>query len=385
MNIHLVRSTEVDKDLFDNVFEIVGKYQGLLNFLEGESETHFKSDEIERKRFNKGKFRRQEGLIMEYEAQALYSSTMRDWPPQYPDYVNIVSWNSIFEKCNHFRTAKNIHKDELVFLLTDFSNDKNWFSGWDLSGIKNSFVHSGQWEYFLPCDPRFPIAYEVMVTVLQGMLFRDFNDALNQVHKKPRGCINDFCEDKKEVTLKLRTADICTDCQQLLKEKNIDMRIIDQVFSTLDNIRAQMLFRERYKTTLHPSRIEIRGVMKKIYFTDLGDTELKLTPLERTVYLLFLRHSEGLRLSEISNHREWIENTYREIGNSRTVAEFRNSIEQLIDPTENSLSEKISRIKSKIISLAGEDLASHYIIEGARDEKKSIRLDRGLVKTEINK
>lgn len=380
MNIHLVRSTEVDKDLFNNVFDIVGKYQGLLRFFEGSTNIPFNNDEIDKKDFNKDKFRKKEGLGIHYEKLASYSSIIREWPPQYPEHIKIVTWDSIFEKCNQYRKENTIDTNEQVLLLTSYSNDKNWFSGWDLTGIKNSFVHTAQWEFFLPCDPRFPISYEIMVTILQGLLFKNIGEAFNHVHKKPRGCINDFCEDKKEVTLKLRTADICTDCQKLLQEKNIDPRIIDQVFSTLDDIRAQMLFRERYKTTLQPSQLEIKGAMKRIYFTDLGDTELKLTPLERTVYLLFLEHPEGLRLSEICNYKEWIENTYREIGNSRTVAEFRNSIEQLIDPTENSLSEKISRIKSKIISLAGEDLAPHYIIEGARDEKKFIRLDRELLK-----
>jgi hypothetical protein len=122
--------------------------------------------------------------------------------------------------------------------------------------------------------------------------------------------------------------------------------------------------------------------MKRIYFTDLSDVELKLTPLERLVYLLFLEHTDGLHLSEVSDHREWIEDTYRQIGNSRTVAEFRNSIDQLLDPTENSMNEKLSKIRRKIVSLVGEDLAEHYVIDGMKNEKKRILLDRGFVKRE---
>ena len=90
-------------------------------------------------------------------------------------------------------------------------------------------------------------------------------------------------------------------------------------------------------------------------------------------------HPEGLHIHEVYNHTEWIEKEYTALGTSRTLPEFKNSIQQLTDPTENSLSEKISRIRKKIQRLIGEDLAVHYIIEGPRAEPKRILLDRGLV------
>lgn len=140
-----------------------------------------------------------------------------------------------------------------------------------------------------------------------------------------------------------------------------------------------MLFRERFKATRLPSRIEIKGSNRNIYFIDLGNAELKLSPLEKTVYLLFLENPEGLHLNEIYIHQKRMESLYSQLGNARSLPELKNSIGQLADPTENSVSEKISRIRNKIVRLIGEDLAPHYIIEGPRAERKKIALDRNLV------
>ncbi len=309
MIIHLLRSPEVDPELFENVFEIVNKYRDPMKFTSWDSKISFKADEISTEVFDKGKFKKKRDNISEMSelmsANLMYETSL-EWRPNYPYSIEMVSWASIFNKCDHFRKTENIPDADRVILLTDFSNDQNWFSAWDPSCSNNSFIHTSQWEYFVPSDPRFPIAYEIMVSSLQTLLFKDYPSAQKYFHKKPRGCVNDFCKDKNDIILKLRTADICANCQQLLNSRELDPRISTQVFRTLDDIRSQMLFRERFKTTHQPSRIEIKGRTKRIFFSDLGNAELKLNPLESIVYHLFLEHPEGLRFSEVSDHKEWL-------------------------------------------------------------------------------
>jgi hypothetical protein len=274
---------------------------------------------------------------------------------------------------------KNIPDTDHVFLLTDYANEYNWFSAADPSGGLNYFVNTGEWEFFLPSDRKFPIAYEVMTNIIRVMMFGTNESVLEHAHATSRGCINDLCANKKEVIYKMRTGDLCEYCHKVLHAKNIDPLILSQFFKTIDDIRSQMLFRERFKLTMQPSRVEIRGMEKKIFLTDLGNSELKLAPLERTLYLLFVKHENGLHLNEIHEHAGWISETYSRIGNPRTVAELRNSIELLINPTENSVSEKISRIKNKITATVGEELAPQYIIAGERGQPKRIVLDRNLI------
>jgi hypothetical protein len=62
------------------------------------------------------------------------------------------------------------------------------------------------------------------------------------------------------------------------------------------------------------------------------------------------------------------------------IAAMRNSIRALTDPLENSLNEKISRIKSKFTRALGPELATHYYIAKERNETAyKIKIDRELV------
>lgn len=379
MKIHLLRSHEVSSDLFFNVVTILKQFEGPLRFVTDPFENPFDEKEIKDEPFDYDKFKTRQRVFKKVLESPKDISNPILWRPPFPDFIQEVSWDSIFERCNEYRDCNNIPDDEAVMLFTDYINEKNWFSGSDPSDNLNFFVHTGQWEFFLPCDPRFPVAYETIAEIFRVMLFGNFVEIMNHAHKRPRGCVNDFCVEKKDITFKLRTADLCPDCHVAIINRSVDPGIVSQFFKTIDHIRVQMLFRERFKTTQQPSRLEIKGSDKKIFFVDLGNVELKLTPLEKTVYFLFLEHAEGLHLHEIYKYRSWMETLYGVLGNARSLPELKNSINQIADPTENSVSEKISRIRSKVIRLIGEELATHYIIEGPRAEKKKISLERNLV------
>ena len=376
MRIHIIRTSEVKDDHYFNTLEIVRSIPGPLKFVSDPDEIEMDDTKINIRPFSWRRVNNKDihpRASMDADSNRFYS-----WVPEEPEEVKIVSWKSLFKKCNEFRKHNRIPHDEHVILLTYLVNDLNWFSGSDENGY-NHFIHADQWDFFLPCDPKFPVAYEVMACIIRRFMFRNYDEGSQYFHQKPRGCLNDFCKEKKEVTLKLRTGDICPDCMKLIKTKSVPVNVIDQVMKTFDSIRAQMLFRERYRAVQLPSRLTIEGPMHKIYFTDLANAELKLTPLEKTVYLLFLKEKDGLKLNELCDHRDWIKDTYIRIGNANNLAERENSINQLVDTTEPSASEKISKIKRKITQITGEELARHYIIEGENNEKKSIALDRSLV------
>lgn len=378
MNIHLLRSREFSKEKYLNVVGLLQNTDGPLKFLTDQSESFFESDEIEEQNFNKKKFKYKVHYSIS-KSSLVKEPSIENWPPAFPEKVNIVSWDSMFKRCNSYRQLHSLKTSDACVLLTNLANEKNWFSGIDPIWKTNFFVHTDQWEYFLPCDPRFPIAYEVLANILQFSMFGNYGELTENIHHSPCGCLNDFCKEKKEVTLKLRTADICPDCQKILFAKHIDQRLINQVTRTFESIRMQMLFRERFRTIQKPSSLSIKGPQKRIFFVDLDNIELKLTPLEKTLFLLFLKHEDGLSLKSLHEHRNEIKEIYMQVGNPKTVPEFNNRIDQLIDPTENSVSEKLSKIRSKVIALVGEELAPYYCIDGQRAERKTIRLDRGLV------
>ena len=106
-----------------------------------------------------------------------------------------------------------------MLLLTDIANEKNWFSMLDNRNPLNGFIHTADWNYYLHSNPAYPIAYSVIALVLQKYMFENTKEMLGHIHHQPIGCVNDFCEDKKEIILKLRTGDICFNCFQLIEHK----------------------------------------------------------------------------------------------------------------------------------------------------------------------
>lgn len=165
------------------------------------------------------------------------------------------------------------------------------------------------------------------------------------------GCINDFCEHKKEVMLKLRTADICIDCMHLLQDK-IEPPVIQQILSILEGVRVRLLFNQNFRQNLEPSSLKVT-THGKIFLPDYGNKEIRLTPLEKTLYLFFLNHPEGMMLHDLVNHREELKNIYSRISTSVLLAEIRNRIDGLVDITSNSACEKISRINIFLHKISG--------------------------------
>ncbi|MFM7770157.1 MAG: hypothetical protein ACKO8Q_06320, partial [Bacteroidota bacterium] len=128
-----------------------------------------------------------------------------------------------------------------------------------------------------------------------------------------------------------------------------------------------------------PSRLLISGPKKKIFFIDLPNCELRLTPLEKTVFLFFLRHEEGVAFTQMEEHKNELMEIYMDLNPNVEHPKALRSIEQLIDLSDNSLNEKLSKIRKKIENAVGFELSEYYVIAGNRTDKRSIGLDRNLV------
>ena len=79
------------------------------------------------------------------------------------------------------------------------------------------------------------------------------------------------------------------------------------------------------------------------------------------------------------DYREELMEIYKRLMNNRTTASMQQSIEEVTDPTNNSIYEKCARIRRAFIDVLGNYLAPSYYITGNRGEVKKIVLDRSLV------
>jgi len=126
------------------------------------------------------------------------------------------------------------------------------------------------------------------------------------------------------------------------------------------------------------SRLKITGDYR-IYLMDYGMKEIKMSPLPKALYLLFLNHPEGILFKELPGYRLELMNIYKQITQRENPHEAVESIRRMTDPYDNSVNEKCSLIRTAFLRVVSDDLAQNYYVTGNRGEPKKILLNRELV------
>ena len=386
MNVHLIRSSELSLETYTNVWNLLNKFQGPINFNESEdfewdnflyeqdwiSEEQFK--EVQKVDFRQEQDINRYSMFEESPSERNYSE--KTFPFKEPQ----LKWEDLFLICEKYRRKYTVPENDLVFLLTDVSNDKNWFGSVDQK-MRNVFIQTSNWSSFFgsEIDSRFPIAYEVVVWTLRIMMYRNRYELSQQLHAQPKGCMMDFCEHKSQIVLKMRTADICGDCLDHIQKRDVNRTALNQILETMDGIRSNILFRERSSVLNRPSRLEIRGYIKRIFLVDLGDLEVRLNPKEKTLFLFFLNHLEGVRIVDLMDHKVEILELYKRFSRASTPSLIEDAVDLMLQPTDGNINQVLTRIRSKFKQTAGDSIAGYYTIEGARNEVYKISLNRELV------
>ncbi len=161
------------------------------------------------------------------------------------------------------------------------------------------------------------------------------------------------------------------------------LSMLDEAKSIVEKLRKsgveeyvleQMILGEQKLSHLHITKDY------RIFLTDYDNTEITMGPLPKTVFLFFLRHEEGVRFKYLVDYKEELKDLYHDIVKdfySESSATL--SIDNLTNPTNNSINENCSRIRKAFISKFNERLAQNYFIVGDRTEAKRITLPRNLV------
>ena len=120
----------------------------------------------------------------------------------------------------------------------------------------------------------------------------------------------------------------------------------------------------------------------RILLPDYNNMEIQMTPLVKAVYLLFLRHPEGIVFKHLMDYRDELKEIYKKIKGDRWIISQRRSIEDVTDPMKNSINEKCARVREAFVTRFDERLAKHYIITGERGKPKRITLPQELIEWE---
>ena len=117
----------------------------------------------------------------------------------------------------------------------------------------------------------------------------------------------------------------------------------------------------------------------RILLPDYNDIEIYMTPLVKAVYLLFLRHPEGIIFKYLMDYRDELKGIYKKVRGNRGIFTLNRSVDAVTDPTKNSINEKCARIREAFVTKFDERLAKHYIITGERGEPKRITLPQDMI------
>jgi hypothetical protein len=115
-----------------------------------------------------------------------------------------------------------------------------------------------------------------------------------------------------------------------------------------------------------------------IILTDKGK-EIKMEPLVKAIFLLFLNHPEGIAFKFLPDYRQELTTIYNKLKPWGLTDRALQSIEDVTNPLLNSINEKCSRIRAAFINEIDASLLDNYIVTGKSGDVKKISIPRNLI------
>ena len=135
----------------------------------------------------------------------------------------------------------------------------------------------------------------------------------------------------------------------------------------------------------------------RFLLVDYQNREVELQPVHKAVYLLFLAHPEGIEFKRLGDYREELTRYYMATAKLMDKVKITEGVDHLVNPLDNAINEKCSRIKKVFSDMMDDYAASYYIISGHTQKHiagssriwyerlKVITLPRELVTNETDK
>jgi len=153
--------------------------------------------------------------------------------------------------------------------------------------------------------------------------------------------------------------------------------IVEQIRQLVEQLqiagRKDLLLRAIGAPLLEELRIEAaRTKLSRLLITkdyrfvlvDYNHREVELQPVHKAVYLLFLAHPEGIEFKRLADYREELTDYYMKTARMMDKEKIIEGVSHLVNPLDNAINEKCSRIKKVLLEIMDEYSASYYIISG---------------------
>lgn len=203
----------------------------------------------------------------------------------------------------------------------------------------------------------------------------------NETSKSGKWLVNKQELDDEQRNFEIPSKDADNRFNSQLGSESID-DLLDEIKERIIKLRQRGVSQFILEQLIHPDDRLSRLVVTKDYrilLPDYNNMEIKMEPLAKAVYLLFLKHSEGIVFKCLPDYRNELAEIYvklRPLGLSDRALQ---SIEDVTNPLLNSINEKCARIRGAFVGQFDDHMARHYYIDGRRGEAKKISLPRNFV------
>jgi len=100
----------------------------------------------------------------------------------------------------------------------------------------------------------------------------------------------------------------------------------------------------------------------RFFLLDYNRREVELQPVHKAVYLLFLAHPEGIEFKHLADYRDELLRYYRATAPNMDRVKLEEGVDRLVNPLDNAINEKCSRIRKIFSDMMDEYSASYYAI-----------------------
>jgi len=270
------------------------------------------------------------------------------------------------------------------------SKHRNHFTNLYLIAISDGNCHSCELDFLYDLGAKKGLSQEEIFNIIENphkarfIKPENLHEAIEQLYDMGQMVCADGKIHPYEVDL----------CKSFSKKFEIKEEVIDEVVEKLidevngrlmkfNNEKSELIINDiiaviESKKQLSPVEIDPKN---RILLSAFNNLEIRLNPLAKSVYFLFLKHiSDGIYLKKLCEHKSELLHYYCTISNKSENEDIIKTVNDLVDIRSNTIHENRSRINHEFRTLLDKNVASYYCIEGSRGEPYKINLPVHLVR-----
>lgn len=295
------------------------------------------------------------------------------------DYGVTLFREDAFAAMVEVRQAHKLDADDAVVLLTSLSDAENYFAYGEQAGTgpgHHCIMISG-WEDMAAMDFLYPTLHIVASNLLQGRVHKTMEEWARNAHQEPEGCLSDFCWDKRDILLRLRTADVCEACagkfNAAIKAGELSEEEFEQCMELLELAREGIRFHNRMVATPKPSPLLIDPTNLSVTLVSHDRVINFNGVIPHCIYILYLQHPKGIPYEELEPHIEALIDHYDAIKGTKTREDLVQRFGVLTNHADRSRwNQEVSRLRRSVKEAVGEKLLPLYMWDAGREAPKVI-------------